>query len=48
MYDEYGVKVKKRALAFFVDRLSEFLEYDVAQICHATATGLEEAEEGYA
>ena len=49
MLDEYGAKVKKRALAFFINRLSEFLEYDVAQICHATATGLEEeAEEGYA
>jgi hypothetical protein len=45
LYDEYGSKVKKRALAFYIDRLSEFLEYDVESICRASA-GLEtEGEE---
>jgi hypothetical protein len=45
LYDEYGNRVKKRALAFYIDRLSEFIEYNVESICHASA-GLEtEGEE---
>jgi hypothetical protein len=45
LYDEYGNRVKKRALAFYIDRLSEFIEYNVESICQA-ASGLEaEGEE---
>jgi len=44
LYDEYGNRVKRRALAFHVDRLSEFIEYDVESICRASA-GLEAEEE---
>jgi hypothetical protein len=44
LYDEYGSRVKKRAFAFYIDRLSEFIEYDVESICRASA-GLEAEEE---
>jgi len=44
LYDEYGSRVKKRTLAFYIDRLSEFLEYDVESICRVSA-GLEAEEE---
>jgi len=45
LYDEYGARVKKRALAFYIDRLSEFIEYNVEPICRASI-GLEtEGEE---
>ena len=40
--DEYGTPTKRRALAFHVNRLSEFVEYDVDAICRAA----DEAEEG--
>jgi hypothetical protein len=43
--DEFGNRVKRRALAFHVDRLSEFAEYDVSSICQAAA-GLEDEAEG--
>jgi hypothetical protein len=36
LYDEYGNKIKKRALAFYVDRLSDFVEFEVSSICQAT------------
>jgi hypothetical protein len=35
--DEYGIPTKKRALAFYVNRLSEFVEYNVDMICRAAA-----------
>jgi hypothetical protein len=35
--DEYGTPTKRRALAFYVNRLSEFVEYNVDVICRATA-----------
>jgi len=44
LYDEYGNRVKRRALAFHVDRLTEFIEYDVESICRAGAE-LEAEEE---
>jgi hypothetical protein len=44
LYDEFGTKVKKRALPFYIDRLSEFIEYDVSMICRAAA-GLAPAAE---
>jgi hypothetical protein len=51
LYDEYGNRVKKRALAFYVSRLSEFIEHDVESICHASAgretEGEEDASGGY-
>ena len=46
LVDDYGAKVKKRALAFLADRLAEFLEYDVASICRAASWLGGEAEEG--
>jgi len=49
LYDEYGSRVKKRALAFYIDRLSEFIEYDVESICRASAgLEVEGEEEGHA
>jgi hypothetical protein len=45
-YDEYGSQSKKRALAFYVDRLAEFVEYDVSLICRAAAGLEDEVEEG--
>jgi hypothetical protein len=45
LYDEYGSRVKKRALAFYVDRLSEFIDYDVDVICRASAVVEAEDEE---
>jgi hypothetical protein len=44
LYDEFGTKVKKRALAFYIDKLSEFIEMDVSQICRSAAE-MEEVEE---
>ena len=35
--DEYGIPTKKRALAFHVNRLSEFVEYNVDMICRVAA-----------
>jgi len=48
LLDEYGSRKKKRALAFDADRLSEFIEYDVAEICQASAmlAAAAEDEEG--
>jgi hypothetical protein len=46
MHDEYGMKVKKRALAFLIDRLSEFIEFDISSICRAAAGLGDEAVEG--
>lgn len=43
--DEFGSRVKKRALAFLIDRLSDFVEFDVSSICRA-ATGLSDEAEG--
>ncbi len=43
--DEYGTPTKKRALAFLIDRLAEFVEYDVGVICRASWLE-DEAEEG--
>jgi hypothetical protein len=49
LYDEYGSRVKRRALAFHIDRLSEFIEYDVESICRASAgLEVEGEEEGHA
>jgi hypothetical protein len=45
LYDEYGNRVKKRALAFYIDRLSEFIDYDVESICRASAELGAEGEE---
>jgi hypothetical protein len=45
LFDEYGRQVKKRAWAFFVDRLSEFAEYSVDEICRAAAGLVGEAAE---
>ncbi len=47
LYNEFGTKVKKRALAFLIDRLSEFIEYDAELICRASAgLGDEDVESG--
>ena len=35
--DEFGNQVKRRALQFLTDRLSEFVDYDVSAICRAAA-----------
>jgi hypothetical protein len=35
--DEHGTKIKRRALAFHVDRLAEFIDFDVPAICRAAA-----------
>ncbi len=43
--DEFGNRVKKRALAFLIDRLSDFVEFDVSAICHASAELETEGEE---
>jgi hypothetical protein len=43
--DEYGSRVKKRALAFYIDRLSEFIEHEIESFCRA-GTGLEAEGEG--
>jgi len=40
--DEFGEKVRKRALAFFIERLSEFIETDVQSLCKAAAMAEEE------
>jgi hypothetical protein len=45
LYDEYGNRVKKRALAFYIDRLSEFIDYNIKSICHASAELVAEGEE---
>ena len=45
LHDEFGRKVKKRALPFYIDRLAEFVEYDLSLICNAAA-GLAPDEEG--
>jgi hypothetical protein len=45
LVDEFGNRVKKRALAFLIERLSEFVEYDVSVICQASWLE-DEAEEG--
>jgi len=46
--DEYGNRVKKRTLPFLIDRLEEFVEYDVSEICRAAAElgGGEDVESG--
>jgi hypothetical protein len=40
--DEYGEKVRRRALAFRIDRLSAFIEFDVSQLCKAVGLMVEE------
>ena len=45
LHDEYGNRIKKRAVAFLVDQLSEFLEYDVALICRMAGELWSEAAE---
>ena len=35
--DEFGNQIKRRALPFLIDRLSEFVDYDVSAICMAAA-----------
>jgi len=49
LLDELGTKVKKRALAFDVNRLSEFVESDISEICRMSAVlaaaAAEDAEE---
>jgi len=44
LIDEYGEKVRKRALAFFAERLAEFIEADVQSLCKRAA--MAEEEEG--
>jgi hypothetical protein len=43
-HDEYGERVRRRALAFLISKLSAFIEYDVKQLCRAS--GLMAEEEG--
>ncbi len=43
--DEFGNRIKRRALAFLIDRLSEFVEYNVDSICRAAAWLEAEGEE---
>jgi len=42
LVDEYGEKVRRRALAFQIDRLSAFIEFDVSQLCKAVGLMVEE------
>jgi hypothetical protein len=42
--DEYGQRVKKRALPFFVDKLAEFIDVDIRSICPTAGMTVNEEE----
>jgi hypothetical protein len=46
MTDEYGRQIKKRALPFDANRLSDFVEFDVAEFCRWTALLAGAVEDG--